>query len=136
MTITSDSSRTPGAAGLLRRLYLALPPGLRQGVMPLAHRLRQWIDPEARAHRVWLRDHYSRFGVQIREQVFLSIARFCHINRPIEGYYFEFGCHSARTMKLCWKHTNHLFDWTYVAFDSACPRFRISTASRSGPRAD
>lgn len=118
MTRAPHSAATTGLAGVFRRLYHLLPAGLRGGVMPLAHRLRQWIDPELRAHHTWVRTHYSPFGVHIREQIFLSIARFCHINRPIDGYYFEFGCHTARTMKLCWKHTRHLFNWTYIGFDS------------------
>jgi len=49
---------------------------------------------------------------------FLSIARFAHINRPIKGYYFEFGSHEGRTMRLAWRHFQHLFDWDFVAFDS------------------
>lgn len=107
-----------GLSNLYRLASRLVPAGLRPKLIPLAHWVRTHVDPEARAHRAWVRDHYSPFGVAIREQVFLSIARFCHINRPISGYYFEFGSHSARTMKLCWKHTRHLFDWTYVAFDS------------------
>ncbi len=51
-------------------------------------------------------------------KVFLSIARFAHINRPVEGYYFEFGSHEARTMRLAWRHFHHLFKWDFVAFDS------------------
>jgi hypothetical protein len=30
----------------------------------------------------------------------------------------EFGSHEANTMRLAWKHTQYLFNWTYVAFDS------------------
>jgi O-methyltransferase len=48
----------------------------------------------------------------------MSIARFAHINRPIEGCYFEFGCHEANTMRLAWDCFHHLFDWDYIAFDS------------------
>ena len=50
--------------------------------------------------------------------VFLSIARFAHINRPLDGYYMEFGSHEGRTMRLAWRHFQHLFNWDYVAFDS------------------
>lgn len=48
----------------------------------------------------------------------MSIARYAHINRPIEGYYFEFGSHEANTMRLAYDAFHHLFDWDYVAFDS------------------
>lgn len=66
----------------------------------------------------WVRKEYSPFGRRQRQEIYLSIARFAHINRPIEGYYFEFGCHEANTMRQAWKNFRHLFDWTYVAFDS------------------
>lgn len=52
------------------------------------------------------------------EYLFVSIARFCTANRPINGYYFEFGCYSAGTMRLAYDYFHHLFDWKYVAFDS------------------
>ena len=48
----------------------------------------------------------------------MSIARFAHVNRPIDGYYMEFGCHEANTMRKAYDCFRHLFDWTYVAFDS------------------
>ena len=34
------------------------------------------------------------------------------------GYYFEFGCFEANTMRLAFDCFHHLFDWHYVAFDS------------------
>ena len=86
--------------------------------MPMAHMVKLIVDSNARLHRRWVNKYYSPFGVSEREKIFLSIARFCHINRPVDGYYFEFGCHTGRTMSLCWKHTRHLFNWSYVAFDS------------------
>ena len=36
----------------------------------------------------------------------------------MEGYYFEFGSHEANTMRMAWDTLRHLFDYTYVAFDS------------------
>lgn len=66
----------------------------------------------------WLKNVYSKFGRTQREYLFLSIARFCYINRPIKGYYFEFGCHEANTMRMAYDCFHHLFDWTYLAFDS------------------
>lgn len=66
----------------------------------------------------WVRTEYSAFGREQRSSIFLSIARFAHINRPIEGYYFEFGSHEARTMRLAWRHFQYLFNWQFVAFDS------------------
>jgi hypothetical protein len=36
----------------------------------------------------------------------------------VTGYYFEFGCHEGKTMRLAYKHFRHLFDFDYVAFDS------------------
>lgn len=63
-------------------------------------------------------DEYTAFGRAERKRMLMSIARFAHINRPISGYYFEFGCHGANTMRLAWNCFHHLFDWSYVAFDS------------------
>src|SRR5712672_3665376 len=68
--------------------------------------------------RTWVTDEYMRFAHDNMRSLFLSIARFAHINRPIEGYYFEFGSHEARTMRLAWRHFYHLFKWDFVAFDS------------------
>lgn len=69
-------------------------------------------------HARWVSEYYTAFGQGEREKLFLSICRFCHINRPVDGYYMEFGSHEANTMRLAWKHTQYLFNWTYVAFDS------------------
>jgi hypothetical protein len=61
---------------------------------------------------------YHPFRERVRRDLFLSLAVHCYQNRPLEGYYFEFGCHGARTMRLAWEAFHALFDWTYVAFDS------------------
>lgn len=66
----------------------------------------------------WIRREYWRFGQDQRNFVFMSIARFLHINRPVPGYYFEFGCNEANTMRKAWDHFQYLFDFTYVGFDS------------------
>ena len=34
---------------------------------------------------------------KIIEKNFFSAARYMNINRPINGYYFEFGCNEANT---------------------------------------
>lgn len=66
----------------------------------------------------WLRREYTPFGMSQRREIFMSIARFAHINRPISGNYMEFGSHEAHTMRLAWDCFNQLFDWDYIAFDS------------------
>lgn len=68
--------------------------------------------------RDWVMNEYSRHTQEMMRFTFLSIARFAHINRPLDGYYMEFGSHEGRTMRLAWRHFHHLFDWDYVAFDS------------------
>lgn len=73
--------------------------------------------PQYRTRR-WVEKEYMGFAHQNLRYLFLSIARFAHINRPIDGYYFEFGSHEARTMRLAWTHFQHLFNWDFVAFDS------------------
>jgi hypothetical protein len=95
---------------MLRAAYqAALPAAARDAVW----RLRHWSP----ARNLWLR-RYTAFGLSERERIFLLAAQFLHRNRPMNGCYFEFGCYGANTMRLAWKHTRHLFDWTYVAFDS------------------
>lgn len=66
----------------------------------------------------WIRRQYWQFGQDQRSFIFMSIARFLHINRPVAGYYFEFGCNEANTMRKAWDHFQHLFDFVYVGFDS------------------
>lgn len=66
----------------------------------------------------WLDKEYERYGLETRKRLFLAIARFSNINRPIDGYYFEFGSHGGNTMRMAYDAFHHLFDWDYVAFDS------------------
>lgn len=96
-------------------IYAGLPPGLRR----IVRRPYGFLESSPLLARPrWIRFQYNPFGREQRRTIFLEIARFQHINRPIEGYYFEFGCHQAHTMRMAWDCFRHLFDWTYVAFDS------------------
>jgi hypothetical protein len=61
---------------------------------------------------------YTAFGRGERRRIFMSIARFAHINRPIGGYYLEFGSHEGNTMRMAWDSFRYLFDWKFIAFDS------------------
>ncbi|MDD5146829.1 MAG: hypothetical protein PHN39_03795, partial [Candidatus Pacebacteria bacterium] len=72
----------------------------------------------AYSKRRWMSGVYRKFSQDQRRFIFLSIARFCNINRPIGGYYFEFGSFGGNTMKIAWDTFRWLFDFTYVAFDS------------------
>jgi hypothetical protein len=58
-----------------------------------------------------------KFGKENRKRFFLSAARYLHINRPIDGYYFEFGCNEANTFRMAYDHFKY-FNLTYVSFDS------------------
>lgn len=92
-----------------------LPPAL----LDIARRLRDALPLWAMTRKGrWIRREYWQFGQDQRSYVFMSIARFLHINRPVPGYYFEFGCNEANTMRKAWDHFQHLFDFTYVGFDS------------------
>lgn len=101
-----------------KALYHVLP----QPAQRLARRLlRLWTSSPVTAsgkRERWVREVYHQFGQSERQRVFLSIARFLHINRPIPGYYFEFGCNEANTMRMAWNTFHRLCDLTYVAFDS------------------
>lgn len=74
--------------------------------------------PALSARSRWVRDEYTNFSSQERRSILMSIASFATINRPIEGYYFEFGCHSGNTMRMAYDCFSNLFDWHYVGFDS------------------
>jgi O-methyltransferase len=101
-----------------RRFYGPLP----EPVKRVARRLRRRWDrvPVSSGYATdrWIRKEYFEFGQRSRREIFMSIARFHHINRPMTGYYFEFGSHEANTMRMAWDTFRHLFDFTYVAFDS------------------
>jgi O-methyltransferase len=99
----------------LRRLYRRMPPSVHRAWRALYAR---WDRLPVGSRRRWIRDTYFEFGQQSRRNLFLSIARFQHINRPSSGYYFEFGSHEANTMRMAWDAFHHLFDYTFVAFDS------------------
>jgi O-methyltransferase len=66
----------------------------------------------------WILGPHEEFRANARRSIFMSISIFCYHNQPLNGYYFEFGCHKARTMRLAWDTFHSLYDWTYVAFDS------------------
>lgn len=102
---------------MLSRVSRILPRSVRQALKPVVAPLLARLPDNSTSAR-WVRGSYTPFGVSERERLFLGVARFCHINRPVHGYYFEFGCHTGRTMQMAWKHSRHLFDWSYVAFDS------------------
>lgn len=101
-----------------RRLYDAFPEPAKRAYRRL-HRAWQRV-PLSRGYAQgrWIREVYFPFGQASRRAVFLGIARYHHINRPMEGYYFEFGSHEANTMRMAWDTFRHLFRYTYVAFDS------------------
>lgn len=98
---------------MLRRLPESVKAPLRR-VQAVVSRL----SATRRERERWLSRDYLHFAMEQRERIFIATSRFAHINRPIRGYYFEFGCHGANTMRMAWKHTHHLHEWTFVAFDS------------------
>jgi hypothetical protein len=93
-------------ASILKVAYRSLVP----------ERARHWVD-YARSPAVRLVEEQVRFYNAERRRLFRLILRFCHVNRPTDGYYMEFGCHSATTMRMAW-HYFRQFDLTYLAFDS------------------
>lgn len=102
----------------LRPLYHTLPPAMRKQARRAYPRFSAVPLTKNGKRNWWIRNVYSKFGQDQRWQIFMSIARFAHINRPIDGYYMEFGCHEANTMRKAYDCFHHLFDWTCVAFDS------------------
>jgi hypothetical protein len=102
---------------VLREIFRRLPKPVQRTVKPLVAPAIGYLGRHSVSAR-WVREAYVPFGRSEREHLMLGITRFCHVNRPMRGYYFEFGCHSGSTMTMAWRHSRHLFDWTYVAFDS------------------
>ncbi len=99
------------------RIHLknTLPTPFISGLKKLRDVLPLWL---LTAKGRWIRREYYQFGQDQRSFVFMSIARFLHINRPVTGYYFEFGCNEANTIRKAWSHFKYLFDFHYVGFDS------------------
>ncbi|NEW91521.1 hypothetical protein [Rhodopseudomonas sp. BR0M22] len=62
------------------------------------------LSPRAR----WVRDSYLEHVAQERKFLFLCMARFANVNRPIDGYYMEFGCFGAGTMRLAYDNFHYL----------------------------
>lgn len=75
------------------------------------------LSAEERKQR-WIYGPHEAFRAEARRGIFMSISIFCFHNQPLNGYYLEFGCHKARTMRLAWDTFHSLYDWNYVAFDS------------------
>jgi hypothetical protein len=88
-------------------------------------------EPPEETADAWMERVYHPFRERVRRDLFLSLAVYGYQNR-IEGqYYFEFGCHGARTLRLAWDAFHALFDWTYVAFDSFAGLPEIAEGDRS-----
>lgn len=88
-------------------------------------------EPPEETAEAWMEQVYHPFRERVRRDLFLSLAVYGYQNR-IEGeYYFEFGCHGARTLRLAWDAFHALFDWTYVAFDSFAGLPEIAEGDRS-----
>lgn len=81
-------------------------------------RLQEPSLSQDRRRQEWMHGPHEAFRTKARQSIFMSISIFCYHNRPIDGYYFEFGCHTGRTMRLAWDTFHSLYEWTYVAFDS------------------
>ncbi|HEY6352085.1 MAG TPA: TylF/MycF/NovP-related O-methyltransferase [Candidatus Angelobacter sp.] len=81
-------------------------------------RLQNLFLSDRQQKQKWILGPHEAFRAKSRLGIFMSISIFCYHNQPINGYYFEFGCHKARTMRLAWDTFHSLYDWTYVAFDS------------------
>jgi O-methyltransferase len=77
-----------------------------------------WIVRRSSAKATWVNEELGGFRREGLRTIFLALARFAHSNRPLHGYYFEFGSHGATTMRMAYDAFHHLFDWDYVSFDS------------------
>jgi len=102
----------------LKYLFSFLPLSL-QGFIRARHPISKFLNPTLENQKYfWMKNVYKPFIDNKKKDIYLSIAKYCQANRPINGYYFEFGSHNARTFKIAWDTFRHLFDWEYIAFDS------------------
>ncbi len=95
-----------------RWLFRRLPRGLQEQIRRVRSKM-----PLTAMER-WVAREYTPYVERERRELFMGIARFMHVNRPIGGYYFEFGCHEGNTFRMAWDTFRWLFDLEYVAFDS------------------
>jgi O-methyltransferase len=95
-----------------RRLVRRLPQPINTLLLRIYNRFAGY------SHRKWATNVFGRENMTRRERLFLTVAAFVHTNRPVTGYYFEFGCNNANTMRLAYDTFHRLVDWDYVAFDS------------------
>lgn len=107
------TSKPPSSTA--RKLFRMLPQGVQQAARDLRSRTKETVPGTTER---WIKTTYTRFGREQRRRIFLDIARFAHINRPISGYYMEFGSHEANTMRMAWDTFHRLFDWKFISFDS------------------
>lgn len=108
----------------IRRIFRTLPTPIQTTFRDIRSRI------PLTASGIWARRVYTPFATQQREYIFMSIVRFLHINRPITGYYMEFGSHGANTMRMAWDCFHHFLNLDYIAFDSFKGLPEISSIDR------
>lgn len=96
----------------IRKLARNLPPWLKTPLVGVYNYFANYT------YRKWVNNVFARENLARRERLFLAVAAFAHTNRPLNGYYFEFGCNQANTMRIAYDTFHHLVDWHYVGFDS------------------
>jgi hypothetical protein len=68
---------------------------------------------------LWLKRSFIPFDAGCRDRFFLSATGFLWTNRDDrlkDGYYMEFGCFGAVTMRMAWKHTRHFLQFAISRF--------------------
>lgn len=95
-----------------------MPPSVQRPLRWAFNWLRYPPGSPIRRRLAYVSRDYTPFGRRQRLEIMLDIARFATINRPIDGYYMEFGSHEANTMRMAWRAFGSLFDWDFIAFDS------------------
>lgn len=104
---------------------------LLQKVVPERHhwKISRWLAwtrnpstiwPQVQRQR-WINNVLFRHDTECRNSFFMAAASFLWTNRADnlrDGYYMEFGCFGAVTMRLAWQSTRHIFNLQYLGFDS------------------
>lgn len=99
---------------IIKKLGLILPEDIRIWLLtPL-----RGTSYRAEKKRRFQKKEYTDFSYAGRKMIMRSAANYAFINRPIDGYYMEFGVCGATTFRMAYDIFSHLFKWKYLAFDS------------------
>ncbi len=117
--------------GLYRQLVRVIPESLKKPMRPLWYKIFNgaknfihWLSrympfTDLYKKRRWIKKVYNPVYHKSRRDVLVYAIKAMWTNRPVEGYYFEFGSHTATTVRLAYDNFRHIYpSMKFVCFDS------------------